>query len=311
MRKVIIWGIGKDYELSLNQILFECMKGNISVQALVCRKQDRYCSRKDGFEVITKEEIVPESFDYVIIMPSLYFDTICEEAIQCGIKKRQIIDGRILHIPLFDFSQYAALIENPVTILSDDCWSGFAYNYLRLPFTTPLINIWWSCEEYMKFIQDPLFYLSTELQMVKDGDLRKCAAPTGMLGNSEKNVKCRFVHAANFEEAKKIWDKRKERINPNNLFVKMGFSDGYISNTEKQKAMEIFETVPYRKILFYYGETKVRELFKTERFVVQQMSSKIVTTFNYNDYCRTNSSYDLNLLSLFTGKSEYLRYGED
>lgn len=40
MKKVIIWGMGDNYESLLNQILFEIYKGNISIEAIACRKQD-------------------------------------------------------------------------------------------------------------------------------------------------------------------------------------------------------------------------------------------------------------------------------
>lgn len=47
------------------------------------------------------------------------------------------------------------------------------YNRLGLPFTSPLVNIYWDRDKYSLFIQDPLFYLNTELQMVSDGDIKK------------------------------------------------------------------------------------------------------------------------------------------
>lgn len=56
-KKVIFWGAGGGYERILNQILFEIVKENISVEALVCKKEDIYCSKKDSFPIITKEKL--------------------------------------------------------------------------------------------------------------------------------------------------------------------------------------------------------------------------------------------------------------
>ncbi|MDE7431477.1 MAG: hypothetical protein K2N34_06150, partial [Lachnospiraceae bacterium] len=65
--RCIIWGTGKGYEEIINQVHFEIYKGNIIIEALICRDEDRYCTFKDGFRIITKEEIEMIQFDYLII----------------------------------------------------------------------------------------------------------------------------------------------------------------------------------------------------------------------------------------------------
>lgn len=40
VKKVILWGMGADYERLLNQIMFEIYIGNIVVEAVVCKKCD-------------------------------------------------------------------------------------------------------------------------------------------------------------------------------------------------------------------------------------------------------------------------------
>ena len=54
-KKVVLWGMGTDYEKLLNQIMFEIYKGNIIVEAVVCKKIDIFCGKRDGFRIITKE----------------------------------------------------------------------------------------------------------------------------------------------------------------------------------------------------------------------------------------------------------------
>ena len=176
--KCIVWGIGNDYEKILNQLLFEIHKQNIEVEALVCREKDRYCSNKDGFPIYTKDEIMSVEFDCIIITSSKYFKEIREE-IQTLFpnNNKWIINGKVFKLPLFDFGRYIHLIKNPVTILSDDCWGGYVYNRLGLKFSSPLINIYWDRDEYAKFIQNPLFYLQSELTMFREGDLKEGICP--------------------------------------------------------------------------------------------------------------------------------------
>lgn len=124
MYKCIIWGIGNDYERIINQLQFETLKGNIKVEALIARPQDIVENTLDGFRIINKEDVRYIKFDYIIITSSLFYKEICKEAMELGINEEQIINGSVMNIPLFDFKRYIQLIENRITILSDDCWGG-------------------------------------------------------------------------------------------------------------------------------------------------------------------------------------------
>ena len=122
--KCIVWGIGNDYEKIVNQLQFEVAKGNIQIEALVARKQDIIESSLDGMRLISKFELRNIKFDFLIISSSVYYMEIYKEALEMGIMEEQIIKGEVMNIPLFDFGRYIRLIENNITILSDDCWGG-------------------------------------------------------------------------------------------------------------------------------------------------------------------------------------------
>lgn len=124
MTKVVIWGMGEDYEALLNQVNFEIYKGNLEVIAVVCRKEDRYCTRRDGFAVVAKEDIRHLNFEYIIVASGRFYQEIKAEAVEMGIGEEKIINGSVFRRPLFDFVNYKKLLKNPVTILSDDCWGG-------------------------------------------------------------------------------------------------------------------------------------------------------------------------------------------
>lgn len=302
--RCIIWGMGKDYESILNQINFEIYKGNIEVIAIVCRKVDKYCEKRDGFPIILKEELIELDFDYVIISSSLFFKQIREEAVQLGIEQSKIINGQIFKKPLFDFQSYSELIRNPVTIITDDCWGGMVYHYLELEFTSPLINTSWEKDEYAKFIQDPLFYLGTDLTMVREGNLMEGICPIGGLGKDEKSVKIHFVHNVDFNEAKQQWDRRMKRINENNLFVKMGFN---VSDKNAKIYLKAFEECKYKKILFYNGNESIEGKYSTNRFIWHEKRAARVDYFAYWDYMRANYLFSIDILKLLTGEKDYAR----
>ncbi len=303
MKKCILWGMGMEYESLLNQILYEIYKGNIEIAAIICREKDRYCSKRDGFDVITKNELGNMEFDYVIITSSRFFEEIKQEAIDIGIDEHCIISGTVFYLPKFDFQLYQNLIENPITILSDDCWGGFVYKKLKLPFTTPLINIDWDRDQYAEFISDPLFYLNTELKMVREGNLRDGIYPIGSLGDENRKVEMGLIHNVNFKEAKEQWDRRKQRVNEQNIFVKMGFS----VCDKKDEWLTAFKNLSYKKILFYDGDTDVKQVIKTERFTWRSINANYVATYDYNEYLRNHYIYDLDLLKMLNGKNDYIR----
>lgn len=303
MKKCILWGMGREYELLLNQVLYEIYKGNIEISAIICRERDKYCSRRDGFDIITKNELGNIKFDYIIITSTKFYEEIKQEAVNIGIDEHCIISGTVFKLPKFDFQLYQNLIENPITILSDDCWGGFVYKRLGLPFTTPLINIYWDRNQYAEFISNPLFYLNTELKMVREGNLHDGVYPIGSLGDKNRKVEMQFVHNGSFREAKEQWDRRKQRINEQNLFIKMGFS----ICDKKDEWLTIFKNLNYKKILFYNGDTDIKQVIKTERFIWSNINANKVGTYDYNDYLRDYYIYELDLLKMLNGENNYIR----
>lgn len=309
-KKVLLWGLGRYYDSLLNIIKYEILKGSMSVVAVVCRDEDRYCKKKDGFNIITRKEIGDYEFDYVVITSNVFYNEIKKEALESGIKANKIINGGVFEQTLFDFSRYISLIENPITILSDDCWGGYVYHRLGLPFSSPLINIYWDRDEYARFIEKPLFYLDTDLKIETDGDISRGIYPVGKIGTETDYVKMKFVHNIDFAEAREQWIRRKDRINPENLFVKMGFSAS-VGDENVKRYVDAFCSVPYKKVLFYNGyfdNTQIKGQFITDRFIWKQKSGSRVQNFDYNDYLRSAYPWDLDLLKMLNGEESFSRY---
>ncbi len=116
------WGMGNDYEDIINQIKFEELKGNLNVIALVSRANEIFSSKRDGYPIISKEDLGSIDFNAIIINSHKYYQEILSEINSLGIGEKLIINGKIFALLLFDYNRYVQLIKNPVTILSDDCW---------------------------------------------------------------------------------------------------------------------------------------------------------------------------------------------
>lgn len=304
--KCVVWGIGNDYEIVINQLQFEVCKGNVEVVALVARQQDVIGKKLDGYSIILKEELKDIQFDYVVITSSLYYQEIRRQAIELGIDGNIIINGAVMNLPLFDFSRYTSLLKNRITILSDDCWGGYVYHRLFLQFYLPLINIYWQKDAFVKFIQKPVYYLNKPLEMEREGNIRGGICPVGSLGEGNERVCMEFVHSFCFEDAKRLWDKRRERMNFNNMFIKLELDASMEGN---ENLLRAFSGVKQKKICFYSGETEVEDVLYLKRFEKFVRSGSRVDTIKYHDYIRNLNWLlkSVDILKLLNGEKDFLR----
>lgn len=91
---------------------------------------------------------------------------------------------------------------------SNNCIAGFVYHDIKHIFESPTINTRIDCISYLNFLKDIEYYLSSELIEIKNYDW-----PAGIIYGRDKilNVVVQFLHSSSFYEAKKEWDRRKER----------------------------------------------------------------------------------------------------
>jgi uncharacterized protein (DUF1919 family) len=103
-------------------------------------------------------------------------------------------------------------------LISDDCWGGALYQHLARPYNTPFIGLQIHVPDFLQLIEDLPGHLDLPLrfgerEMQDDG----VEFPVGFLGG----VKIHFIHYRDEEEAEEKWIRRRERIEPENLFFKL------------------------------------------------------------------------------------------
>ncbi len=128
------------------------------------------------------------------------------------------------------------------TIISNNCWGGFIYDLFGLKYQTPTIGLYFSSSDYLKFIGNIKYYLDQEL--VQDKGILNC----NVVGRLD-DIKLFFLHYNSFEDAKRKWDKRKQRINFNNLLVKFNDQNGFTDNN-----LLTFLNLKYDNIIFFGGK---------------------------------------------------------
>ena len=308
MRRCVIWGAAGEYEHIINQVKFEEWKGNVQCVAVLSKSKARYIKKFDGYPLIRKEDLKSIAFDYLIIPQGKDYAEIKLEALALGIPDNKIISSRVFQIPCFDFKRYASLRENPVTILSNDCWGGLVYRELDLPFTSPLINIAWPGESFCEFIKDPLFYLRKPLHMVRDSVPRESVFPIGRLGDENRSVELHFVHSRSSQEAEEDWNRRVKRINEDRLFVKFAFE---ASDPRREEYLSVFGKLTCPKICAYPGETgeKDKDVFYSRMFERDWYYYKYLEIREFVTWfiLAENLTRAVDLLKLLNGEKDYRR----
>lgn len=106
------------------------------------------------------------------------------------------------------------------TLITNNCWGGIIYNNYKMEFRSPTINLQILPEEFPDFCEHLKFYMKRELIEYKNlsywhedflhhmfgEELPNC--PLGLIGD----IMVVFQHYETFDEAKELWNRRRDRI---------------------------------------------------------------------------------------------------
>lgn len=250
MKKCILWGTGVCFNENLNMVRYHEMMKHFEVIGVT--SDAAFYSEVRGYRYIGKEALSKAGFDFVIILATgKAFETIYQEALSMEIEDEKIFSYRVLTYEKFNVDNYMELKKRPPSIFANNCWGGFTYHSLGLKFTSPFINMFVHNSDYLKLLETPKAYMSEKLELLEMGynDALKREYPIVKCGD----VRLFFNHYVSFEEACRCWERRKKRIDWDNLFVMMYTKDYQEANR--------FSKLPYKKkVCFVPFETKEKSL---------------------------------------------------
>ncbi len=142
------------------------------------------------------------------------------------------------------------------SIISNNCWAGRVYQYLDMPYLSPTAGLYFFAPDYIKFVSDLRKYLDTPLRFINPEESKyydeiknrnQTDKPIGILDD----VEIVFLHYKTKEEAEEKWNRRKERVNFDNIILKfsrmnlcsdkeieafcnISFENKFVFNTNKQ-----------------------------------------------------------------------------
>lgn len=142
------------------------------------------------------------------------------------------------------------------SVISNNCWAGRLYQYLDMPYLSPTAGLYFFAPDYIKFVSDLRKYLNTPLRFINPEESKyfeelkkrkQTDKPIGILDD----VEIVFLHYKTKEEAEEKWNRRKERVNYDNIILKFSrmnlctdkeigefcslpFENKFVFNTNKQ-----------------------------------------------------------------------------
>lgn len=145
---------------------------------------------------------------------------------------------------LYNTRNRKKLENHEFSIICSDCTAGCVCKDLKQQMRSPTRNFYFNADEYIKFCQNLEYYLS--LPLTDDSEPIETEYLTAMCGD----VRLYLVHYETAEQAKEEWERRKRRVNFNNLFFLMNDR-----NFCTEEHIEAFDALPYpNKVCFTHKE---------------------------------------------------------
>lgn len=108
------------------------------------------------------------------------------------------------------------------TIISDNCWALGVYKKLNVRYESPFVGLFIHTPDYIRMLEDLENYLKEDITFIKFNESKyQSQQYDGVIGKLG-DVELFFAHYKSKDEVQEQWNKRKERINFDNLIVKFG-----------------------------------------------------------------------------------------
>ncbi len=149
-------------------------------------------------------------------------------------------------------------------IISNNCWGGFIYQRLGVPYKTPFIGLFIYGPDYIKLLENLDHFLTCKLLFKKNSKWfnHLPSYPVGVLGD----IEIHFLHYKDEKEAFLKWNRRLKRMkeieNKDNYFYKI--CDRDLGNKE---VLRKFHTLPFRnKVSFGVFDLNEKNHIKIENY---------------------------------------------
>lgn len=214
--KIVIWGLGKEYNAHLNLLKMYEYNQKIEVVAVTAKEILPY-KYLDQWPIISSSELSRIEFDYVLVFNEKFFGDIVMQIQELKIEREKVLPGRIIDIPYFDWDKYIELYRSKVSIITNNCLGGILYRTLGMECRSPFKNLWVYPQELCEHFHILKKWIAEEPSFVRwNEDIHSHDIyPVGQIDGMEIH----FNHDTNWKDAIDKWKKGVRKINYDNLFL--------------------------------------------------------------------------------------------
>ena len=240
MLKILLWVVSNDGRF-LQGAVNVLERQHNGVELVGVTSMQEISLAKDGKAVpfVLPNEIEWAGADVLLVVGAkgIGMSKITQAARQLNFPEEKLLGDWIVCIPGFTLEKYRCLQRSRLSIFAMNCFGGEISHTLGLPFRSPIINMFFGEKDYLRFLRAPRVYMEEKptFKETRFEERLKLDYPVVTLGNIDINMN----HYSDFDEAIKIWGRRKARINWYNLFVTM--------YTENEEILQEFDALPYGK----------------------------------------------------------------
>lgn len=240
MLKIFLWIVSNDGRFFQDaMITLERQHNGVEIIGFTAIKEFKIDVDGKNVTFIPPNEVELRLVDVLLVVGAkqIGMNKVTQAARLLNFSEEKLLGDWIACIPGFTLEKYRRLQNSRLSILAMNCFGGILSNTLGLPFRSPIINMFFTEQEYIRFLRAPHVYMEERLifKETKFEPTLKINYPVFTLGNVDLNMN----HYPDFDEAETKWYKRKQRINWYNLFVTL--------STENEDVLEKFDALPYGK----------------------------------------------------------------
>ncbi|MDR2657890.1 MAG: DUF1919 domain-containing protein [Oscillospiraceae bacterium] len=208
-------------------------------------------------------------------------------------------------------SKKASLTNRSFSLFSNNCLAAFIYLLWDQEYRSPTQSLFMYAEDYLEFLENLPYYLTLDPTDVSDSSSQPRQKtgfryPLGLLGDK---VTLHFSHDTTFAEAREKWNRRKTRVNPDEIYVAMSTTQGCCNVNQAKRFMRL----PYPKVFLTNRDINHPDSVNLDRFRQPRSKSELSLfkvdkngkrLFEYFDWASwLNSHGELHARDILQGKT--------
>lgn len=279
---IVLWGSREDYDRYKPYIDRAFLNSADKIIAFVCNNIECGASvlrSVDYIQVLPIDGLQILQFDYLINLLDSEVQPYANQLLTAfSIPFEKVIPIHVFTHPYFNWDLYVKVKTNCPSVISHHCFAGYTYHSLGLRFKTPLINMFVpQLDMIEKLYLNLQYYIDQELKydrMEYEPNLKR-DYPVFELADIELH----FNHYHDVAEAIQIWNRRKGRINFDNLIFELVI--------ENDAGYQLFHKLPKgRRIGFssqQYSDSDIVYLPMWKEFSCLGTAANVVAAHTFPD----------------------------